>query len=214
MNFNAVEQSDHFQDETIFWVSLSDPPAALKSRAMLIDGDNYNEACFGVCVAFDAGTQQFSLVPEVNQGKICNIYYIDNDGDKHWFACEITRKLEKRIFSECKQILDFKKIEYGCEIKKDIQFENGSGFVLAKNPVPDRPFLTAHFTAAARGQRNYDERKSFHSWNEAVEDFIKCTERQKQFMCVKLGQPQTDTPRRNSTNQVRSKANRPKRKRR
>lgn len=214
MQFNNIESFDHFQDETIFWAALSDPPAKLKTAASRIDGDNYNESCFGVCVIFDAKSQKFDFVVEMEGNNAHPVYYIDNDGDKTWFACEIPEELSRCIFSECQQILDLKAMEYGYKIKESVQFEDGSGFVVAAKSNSAQPFLTARFTTADRGQRYYDKKSYFHHWNNAIQDFTKRTEYQKHFVRIKSGQPQAEEYQKERTTQMPNKTKRPKRKRR
>jgi len=214
MKFNDIEHFDHFPDETIFWAELADPPAELRNKAILIDGDNYCETCFGVCAVFDAKAQRFDLIADMDGDETHIVYYIDNDGDKHWFACEIPEELKNRIFSECQQILNFQKVEGGYEIKECIQFEDGSGFVLAENPDSKHPFLTAHFTEADRAQRYYGERKFFDRRNDAIEDFSQHTNRQKQFLCVKPGQLQAGERPKKDTKQANGRTNRRKHKQR
>ena len=214
MKFSGIEHFDHFPDETIFWAEFADPPAELRDKAALLDGDNYCETCFGVFADFDAKAQQFDLIADMDGDEAHTVYYIDNDGDKHWFACEIPEELKNRIFSECQQILNFQKVEGGYEIKECIQFEDGSGFVFAENPDSKHPFLTAHFTEADRGQRYYGERNFFDRRNNAIEDFSKRANHQKQFLSVKPGQRQADEHPKKNTKQAKEQTNRPKRKRR
>lgn len=214
MEFYNVDSYDHFQDMTIFWVTLLDIPIELKNRAALIDGDNYDEKGFGVCVAFDTETQKYELVVDMDKDEARTVYYIDNDGDKRWFACEVPEELAEHIFSECQQILNFQKIEDGYEIKESVQFVDNSGFVLAEKPNSDRPYITAYFFTTDLGQRYYSKRKSFCNRNEAAEDFSKRIEYQKQFRCIKSDQSQADKHRKKDAKQVRKSTNRPKRKRR
>ena len=84
---DGVEHWDHFQDETIYWLDLSDMPEPIQQAARRIDGKAYNDRCFGICVVHDLATNEYAVVtesgtsPEVDR----NIFYVDNDGDKHWF---------------------------------------------------------------------------------------------------------------------------------
>lgn len=142
MKFNGIESFDHLSKDTIFWIALSDPPAELKRKAASIDSDNFSEVCFGVCAIFSAETQRFDVLVDMDRDEARSVYYIDNDGDKHQFTCEIPEELTERIFSECRQILDFQKIEDGYEIKESVQFEDDSGFILAEKSNSERPFLT------------------------------------------------------------------------
>ena len=214
VNFNGIESFDHFSNDTVFWIALSDPPAELERKAASIDGDNFSEACFGVCAIFSAETQKFDLVVDMDRDEARSVCYIDNDGDKHWFACEVPEELTERIFSECQQVLDFQKVEDGYEIKESVQFEDNSGFILAEKPNSERPFLTAYFFTTDFGQHNYSDRKSFHHRTDAAEDFSKRTEYRKQFLRVKPSQTQTDERHRKGAKQMTKSENRPKRKRR
>lgn len=215
MKFSSIEDFDHFPDATIFWIDISEPPHSLKSRAMLIDGKNYNETCFGMCVIFDAQKQEFDVVTDqvAANEEPCTVYYVDDNGDKHWIACELPEEVTKQIFFECQQVLDFKKVEHGYEIKESIQFEDGSGFIVAENPASEKPFLTAHFTAADRGQRYYVKQKFHHHWKDAIEDFTKRAKHRKQFLSVIPGKPQAGGHQKN-TEQAKGRTNRPKHKRR
>ena len=190
MEYSGIEHLDHFEDETICWVELSDPPTELRNKAVLIDGDNYIESCFGVCVAFDAKTRKFDLVVDMDGDEALTVYYLDNDGDKHWFAYDLPENLKKRIFSECQQILDFKKDNLGYEIRESIQFEDGSGFILAEKPASERRFATVHFIGADREQRYYGERRFFCYRNDAIKDFTEQVEQKKKFFPVKHVRPQ------------------------
>lgn len=214
MKFNGVESYNHYQDSTIFWVALSNIPVELERKATLIDGENYNETCFGVCVAFSAETQKFDLVVEMDNDEAGSVYYVGNDGDIHWLSCKVPESLANLIFSECQQILDHKKVEGGYEIKECVQFEDDSGLILAENPDMERAFMTAHFTPADRGQRYYDRLEFYYHRSEANIDFIKRTEYWKQFLLVKPSQPQAAELHEKKGKQAKKRAKRPKRKRR
>ena len=91
MRLDGVEHWDHFQDETIYWLDLSDMPEPIQQAARRIDGKAYNDRCFGICVVHDLATNEYAVVtesgtsPEVDR----NIFYVDNDGDKHWFQADL-----------------------------------------------------------------------------------------------------------------------------
>lgn len=48
MRLDGVEHWDHFQDETIYWLDLSDMPEPIQQAARRIDGKAYNDRCFGM----------------------------------------------------------------------------------------------------------------------------------------------------------------------
>lgn len=58
-------------------------------EAKKIDGDNYIGDGFGVCVQYDRGDEEYFAV-EDEPG--CNLYYIDNKGDKHWFPYKVNEQ--------------------------------------------------------------------------------------------------------------------------
>lgn len=214
MKFNGIDRVGHFPDVTLFWAIISDVPAELRSSAKLIDGKEYDENCFGVCVIFDAGTKGFALQIETDRDIERTIYYIDNDGYQHWFACEIPKELTERIFSECQQILDFQKTEDGYTIMESIQFEDGSGLVLAENLDSERPFMSARFVETYRGQRYCNKQKTFYNRSEAIKDFSERAEYKKQFLRVKPDQPKADESDKKGRKPMEKSKKRPKHKRR
>ena len=111
MKFNAIDNVDDFADEAIFWISLTDPPAELKRKAMLIDGEEYSEGCFAVWVSFYFDTQKFEFVKEKAGDEYRSVFYIDNDGQRNYLPYEIPEELAKRIFSECQKHLNTQNIE-------------------------------------------------------------------------------------------------------
>ena len=111
MRFIGIDNISDFEDEKIFWISLTDPPARLKSRAKLIDGEAYSDTCFAVWVSFYPDTGEFEFVKEKAGDASCSVFYIDNDGERHYFPYEIPEALEKQIISECRKKLDVKKTE-------------------------------------------------------------------------------------------------------
>ena len=103
MIFNQIEHYDHFDTETLFWAELSDLPESVQSKAREIDGANFIPSCFGVCVIYDWENGDFDLIVDVDvsTGEHCNVYYIDNDGDKHWFKVNLSPEFTQEIYAEC-----------------------------------------------------------------------------------------------------------------
>lgn len=64
MRLDGVEHWDHFQDETIYWLDLSDMPEPIQQAARRIDGKAYNDRCFGICVVHDLATNEYAVVTE------------------------------------------------------------------------------------------------------------------------------------------------------
>ena len=118
MKFDQIEHYDHFDTETIFWADISDMPEVLQGKAREIDGAEFNPSCFGVCVIYDWAKKEFDMIVDVDPstGKHCNVYYIDTDGEKHWFKAELAPEFTQEIFAACDK--DLKAIQ---ESKTHIQ---------------------------------------------------------------------------------------------
>jgi hypothetical protein len=95
---SEIEHWDNFGDSVVFWCvcDSEEIPNELKEKAMIIDGENYDETCFGVCVIFDS--EGFHMCQDSPN---CEIYYIDNDGDKHWFEYVFTYEESEDFFDAC-----------------------------------------------------------------------------------------------------------------
>lgn len=96
ITFNEIEHYDNFGDSVIFWCVAGDVPKKYIDKAVKIDEGNYSSDCFGACVIFDA--EGFHMCQD-SPG--CELYYVDNDGDKHWFDKEFTDKEAKTFFEGC-----------------------------------------------------------------------------------------------------------------
>lgn len=98
ITISGIEHWDNFGDSVIFWCEcdIEGIPQKYIKEAKKIDGENYNEGCFGACVIFDSdGFHMCQDSPE------CELYYIDNDGDKHWIEKIFTEKETKEFFEAC-----------------------------------------------------------------------------------------------------------------
>ena len=107
MKFNGVEHFDLFEDEIIFWAEIHDPPQAIQDAAKKIDHQEYDPKRFGVCIYLGTGTNEFDMITDSDPstGESRNLYYIDVDGDKHWFQAELPEPLLQEIYAECRQAL-------------------------------------------------------------------------------------------------------------
>lgn len=108
MKFKRIEHDDAFEgDVTIFWIDISDPPQELQDIAKEIDGCDYNPEAFGVCVNYSFAEKKFYVVVDLGETEDDrrNIFYIDRDGDKHWFETEIPQELVDHIFEECGKVV-------------------------------------------------------------------------------------------------------------
>lgn len=107
MKLDRLEHYDKFfENEYLFWLDISDLPEAVQAKARKIAKKDYDSECFGVCVGCDGKTDGFYLVTDMDEtGEPRTIYYIDRDGDKHWFPCEIPPEFLKQVFAECSKAL-------------------------------------------------------------------------------------------------------------
>lgn len=89
LNYKALEHSDDFGTEVVCWVEVTGVPDKFVEVAKLIDGGNYIGDGFGVCIQYDKDTGEFVAVEDAPG---CNLYYVDNNGDKHWFHYEVNEQ--------------------------------------------------------------------------------------------------------------------------
>ena len=94
--FSEIEHFDNFGDSVIFWCVAENVPKKYINKAVQIDKENYSSNCFGVCVIFDA--EGFHMCQD-SLG--CELYYIDNNGDKHWFEKVFIKEESKAFFEAC-----------------------------------------------------------------------------------------------------------------
>lgn len=76
-------------------------------EAKQIDGENYISDGFGVCIQYDRDNGEYFAV-EDEPG--CNLYYVDNAGNKHWFPYELNKQelelLSQNIKPEIEQEIE------------------------------------------------------------------------------------------------------------
>lgn len=81
MKISKMGHCDKFWDnEYVCWLEVENIPQKFVRQAKRIDGDNYSEDCFGICVAKSEDCS-WCVCQEVPG---CELYYIDVDGEKHW----------------------------------------------------------------------------------------------------------------------------------
>ena len=173
LKFNGIEHFDRFDDETVFWIDLSNLPKEIEEKARAIDGDAYNRDCFGMCVFHDAKSGQFQTVTDTDweTGDSRSVYYIDNEGDKHWFSMDIPEETLRQVYSACEKVNRGEMAVQGYEIKKTALFENGRGVALAENPKAPQPFVTWMFTQEKNGRRDYEWGHYYADRGRAEKDF-------------------------------------------
>lgn len=107
MEFKRIEHYDIFPvDVIIFWADVSNPPKEIQAVAREIEPWNFSPNSFGLCVNYSFAAKECYLVTDTgNSPEDCrNIFYIDQDGDKHWFHADIPQELLNQVFDECGKI--------------------------------------------------------------------------------------------------------------
>ena len=107
MEFKRIEHYDIFPvDVIIFWADVSNPPKEIQAAAREIEPWNFSPNSFGLCVNYSFAAKECYLVTDTgNSPEDCrNIFYIDQDGDKHWFRADIPQDLLNQVFDECGKI--------------------------------------------------------------------------------------------------------------
>jgi hypothetical protein len=97
MKVRCIEHVDHFsENEHVFWIEVDDIPKEFINKAKEIDKDEFLESCFGICVIC---TDTSWSICEDKPGH--QLFYIDNDGNKHWMLYELTVEEEHDAIEYC-----------------------------------------------------------------------------------------------------------------
>lgn len=100
MKIKQIEHYDDFDDCIIFWLEVEGVNNKHKELAKEIDKENYMDECFGVCIQYDIDDKNFIIVSDWNEDE--QLYYVDNNGDKHWFECIVDESLINELKEICK----------------------------------------------------------------------------------------------------------------
>lgn len=114
MIIDQVEHYDIFEDDVIiFWLDISDVPQTLQTEARQIDGEHFEPNCFGICANYSFQERQFCIVIDTEASTVrpSNIFYIDRDGDKHWFTTELSQAFIEQVFLMCVSAVDDEDLE-------------------------------------------------------------------------------------------------------
>ena len=98
ITISSVEHWDNFGDTVVFWCEcdIDGIPQKYIKKAKKIDGEYYNEDCFGACVIFDS--EGFHMCQDSPK---CELYYVDSNGDKIWMQKVFTYKEAKEFYKAC-----------------------------------------------------------------------------------------------------------------
>ena len=102
MKIKNIEHVDQFgMREYICWAEVTEVPEEFVVQAKEIDGENYCEGCFGICVGHDE-----------NGWYVCQdypsseLFYVDNDGDKRWMSYKLTEEEEIEAIKFCRKYIE------------------------------------------------------------------------------------------------------------
>ena len=76
---------------------MQDIPNKFIQEAKRIDKENYLEDCFGICAGKD---EDGWYICQDTIG--CELYYIDNDGEKHWMEYLLSDAEKESAIEYCK----------------------------------------------------------------------------------------------------------------
>ena len=107
MKFDGIEHFDKFDEVIIFWIDASEMPPDIQEQAKQIAMEDYEEDWFGLCVHYNFEDKEFYIVTDTDfeTGESCNVFYIDYDGDKHWFKTDIPDEFVAEMFEACRKEL-------------------------------------------------------------------------------------------------------------
>lgn len=98
MKIKHIEHVDDFgMGELVFWIEVTDIPKQLVEQAKMIDGKNYSEDCFGICAGANDG--EYYICKDSSDSEL---YYVDNNGDKHWLKYVLSEAERNEVFEFCK----------------------------------------------------------------------------------------------------------------
>ena len=103
MTFKRVEDFDELDTESIYWVAVSGVPDRFVNEAERIDGSNYSDECFGVCIQHDKKTGEFAVI-EDTPGH--SLYYVDNLGYRHWLGYRLSGQKQEKIIGKIRMLIE------------------------------------------------------------------------------------------------------------
>ena len=119
LKVKEVENIDDLYDEKVLSLSVGNVPERFIREAKEIDGENYSSDCFGVWVNYDIETGELVVIED---RKGSQLYYVDNQGGKHWLDYLLTEQETAMVTEICRK-----------ELKKYEQPEKTVGPVAGKN---------------------------------------------------------------------------------
>nr|WP_325215124.1 hypothetical protein [uncultured Oscillibacter sp.] len=105
MRIHRVEHRDCFPDGVLVWMELTDLSERYQVQAREIDGEKFSPTDFGFCAFWDLESRSARLItdtdPETERGR--NVFYIDAEGEKHWFEIDLSPELMEQVQDRCRE---------------------------------------------------------------------------------------------------------------
>ena len=100
LNFE-LEHMDDFNGDKIFWLQANNVEQEYIEQAKHIDKENFLLECFGICVNYSNEDKEYMVCQDKFD---CELYYVDNDGDKHWLNYKLTKEECEKAVKFCSRI--------------------------------------------------------------------------------------------------------------
>lgn len=88
-------------NEINFFMKLKNLPQKFVNLAKKFDGENYEPDCFGFEYSYNIGSKTFTV--EKTNG--CALYYLDEDGDRHYMDYDIPENVKVIATKRCNTVL-------------------------------------------------------------------------------------------------------------
>lgn len=102
MKFKQIENIDDFGGDKVFTLAVNDVNEKFIQIAQEEDGDNYDENCFGIWVNYDANEGNYYICQDSVD---CELFYVNNDGDKIWMPYVLTDEEATEMIVACKKAI-------------------------------------------------------------------------------------------------------------
>jgi hypothetical protein len=100
MKFKNIENIDDFGGDKAFTLTVEDVDDKFIQMAKAEDGENYDEGCFGIWVNYNADEDEYYICQDSID---CELFYVNNDGDKIWMSYILTDEEAKEMIDACKK---------------------------------------------------------------------------------------------------------------
>ena len=100
MKFKNIENIDDFGGDKVFTLTVCNVGSKFIQIAKAEDGEEYDENCFGVWVNYDSNENKYYVCQD---SICCELFYVNNNGDKIWMPYVLTDEEAKEMIDACKK---------------------------------------------------------------------------------------------------------------